>query len=214
MRDTIAARLQAAATRKTSTVNSSPVTGDYDLAPELRRSLSHKAGTGAKKLRHAAVLVPLIEHSSGMTVLLTQRTDHLADHAGQIAFPGGRVEKADKDIIDTALRETQEEVGIARQYIDVAGFLGDYETGTGFRVSPVVGFIQPGFEIKPDPYEVAGTFEVPLDFLMNPANHQLHKRTWNGVERQFYAMPYGDYYIWGATAGMIVSLYRTIHEAT
>ncbi len=213
MRDTITARLRAASADKASSPDRSPVTGDYDLAPELRRNLLHTSGSATRKLRRAAVLMPLIEHGSGMTVLLTQRTDHLPDHAGQIAFPGGRVEKSDKDIIDTALRETEEEVGIARQYIDVAGFLGDYETGTGFRVSPVVGFIQPGFKMTPDPYEVAGTFEVPLDFLMNPANHQLHKRIWNGVERQFYAMPYGDYYIWGATAGMIVSLYRAIHEA-
>ncbi len=156
----------------------------------------------------AAVLVPIVLRDVRPTVLLTQRTAHLRDHAGQISFPGGRVEEGDGGFIDAALRETEEEIGLDRSHIRVAGYLPDYRTGTGFCVTPVVAFVTPPFAVSPDPFEVAEVFEVPLDFLLDTANHEQHEIHWRGKLRKYYAMPYGDYYIWGATAGMIVSLCR------
>lgn len=156
----------------------------------------------------AAVLVPIVLHDGRPTVLLTQRTAHLRDHAGQISFPGGRVEEGDGGFIDAALRETEEEIGLERCHIRIAGYLPDYRTGTGFCVTPVVAFVTPPFTVRPDPFEVAEVFEVPLDFLLDTANHEQHEIHWRGKLRKYYAMPYGDYYIWGATAGMIVSLCR------
>jgi 8-oxo-dGTP pyrophosphatase MutT (NUDIX family) len=153
----------------------------------------------------AAVLVPIIEHQWEMTVLFTQRTAHLNDHAGQVSFPGGRVEAYDADAVETALRETEEEIGLSRSYVEVVGTLDDYITGTGFRVTPVVGFVRPGFMLKPDPFEVAHVFEVPLRFLLDPANHQLHEAHFKGRLRKYYAMPYNGHNIWGATAGMVVN---------
>ena len=173
--------------------------GDFDLNP------------GAHRVRNmlvpAAVLIPLIEHASGTTVLLTQRTDHLNDHAGQISFPGGRVEPDDEGPVATALRETEEEIGLDRNRVEIMGGLDVYETGTGFSVTPVVGLVAPGFTLRLDALEVAEAFEVPLDFLLHPANHRRHSRVFDGVERHFYAMPYGTRFIWGATAGMLVNLY-------
>lgn len=143
-------------------------------------------------------------------VLLTQRTDHLHDHAGQISFPGGRVESKDKGLVDAALRETREEIGLKPDYIDVAGFLDDYETVTGYRITPVVGFVRPGFRLRLDAFEVADTFEVPLNFILNPENHGIHARVRHGLKRRFYVFEYEDRYIWGATAGMLMNLYRRI----
>ncbi|MGA9960953.1 MAG: CoA pyrophosphatase, partial [Azonexus sp.] len=143
---------------------------------------------------------------AGHTVLLTQRTAHLRDHAGQISFPGGRVEAADMSPLHTALRETEEEIGLHRQQVKILGYLPEYRTGTGFRVTPVVALVTPPFELALDPFEVAEAFEVPLSFLLDPANHQRHSLHYRGALRHFYAMPYGDYFIWGATAGMIRSL--------
>jgi len=158
-------------------------------------------------LTPAAVLFPIVlRGAAGQTVLLTQRTAHLRDHAGQISFPGGRVEDTDVSPVDTALRETEEEIGLARERIEVLGFLPEYRTGTGFRVTPVVGLVRPPFALELDPFEVAEAFEVPLDFLLDPANHQEHALHYRGAMRHFFAMPYGDYFIWGATAGMIRSL--------
>lgn len=154
----------------------------------------------------AAVLFPIVLRDHEHTVLLTQRTAHLRDHAGQISFPGGRVEPDDRSPVDTALRETEEEVGLVRDRIDVLGYLPEYRTGTGFRVTPVVALVQPPFELAPDPFEVAEVFEVPLGFLLNPENHQRHSIHHRGAMRNYFAMPYGDYFIWGATAGMIRSL--------
>ena len=154
----------------------------------------------------AAVLVPLVERPDGYTVLLTQRTAHLEHHAGQISFPGGRVEAEDPSPVHTALRETEEEIGLDRQHVDVLGFLPEYRTGTGFRVTPVVALVNPPFKLALDPFEVAEAFEVPLGFLLDPANHKRHSLHYRGALRHFYAMPYGDYFIWGATAGMIRSL--------
>jgi 8-oxo-dGTP pyrophosphatase MutT (NUDIX family) len=164
--------------------------------------------------RSAAVLVPLVAREAGLTVLLTQRADHLNDHAGQISFPGGRREPFDHDATATALREAKEEIGLAGERVEVLGALPDYLTGTGFCVTPVVGLVHPPFTMQADTLEVAEIFEVPLAFLMNPANHQVRVFRWDGGERRFFAMPYpnGDagahYFIWGATAGMLRNLYR------
>jgi len=157
-------------------------------------------------LTPAAVLFPIVLRDAGQTVLLTQRTAHLRDHAGQISFPGGRVEAADMSPLHTALRETEEEIGLHRQQVKILGYLPEYRTGTGFRVTPVVALVTPPFELALDPFEVAEAFEVPLSFLLDPANHQRHSLHYRGALRHFYAMPYGDYFIWGATAGMIRSL--------
>lgn len=157
-------------------------------------------------LTPAAVLFPIVLREDGHTVLLTQRTAHLRDHAGQISFPGGRVEASDQSTLQTALRETEEEIGLAREHIEPIGYLPEYRTGTGFRVTPVVALVRPPFDLKIDPFEVAEVFEVPLTFLLDPANHQRHSIHHRGALRQYFAMPYGDYFIWGATAGMIRSL--------
>lgn len=154
----------------------------------------------------AAVLFPIVQRPQGHTVLLTQRTDHLRDHAGQVSFPGGRVDAVDVSPQATALRETQEEIGLAPSHIEIFGYLPQYYTGTGFVVTPVVGLLTPPFELQPDPFEVAEIFEVPLSFLLDPANHQRHSIFLRGALRHYYAMPYGRYFIWGATAGMIRSL--------
>ena len=153
-------------------------------------------------LTPAAVLFPIVLRDAGHTVLLTQRTAHLRDHAGQISFPGGRVEAHDATPMDTALRETEEEIGLSRERIEILGFLPEYRTGTGFRVTPVVALVTPPFDLQPDPFEVAEIFEVPLAFLLDPANHQQHSLHYRGALRHYFAMPYGDYFIWGATADM------------
>lgn len=159
----------------------------------------------------AAVLVPLIDRRDGMTVLLTQRTEHLNDHAGQISFPGGRVEDRDADPIDTALRETEEEIGLTRDRIEVVGCLDTCVTGTGFKVVPVVGLVTPPFTLTLDSFEVADTFEVPLDFVLDPANHERREAVFDGVgRREFYVLPYRDRYIWGATARMLVNLHELL----
>jgi len=163
-------------------------------------------GAGDQPLTPAAVLFPIVLRDDGHTVLLTQRTAHLRDHAGQISFPGGRVEEDDRTPIETALRETEEEIGLSRERIEIVGFLPEYRTGTGFRVTPVVALVRPPFDLQPDPFEVAEIFEVPLAFLIDPANHQQHSLHYRGALRNYFAMPYGEYFIWGATAGMIRSL--------
>lgn len=141
-----------------------------------------------------------------MTVLLTQRTAHLSDHAGQISFPGGRIEPGDGSPQHAALREAFEEVGLAPEHVEPIGRLDDYETRTGFLVHPIVGIVTPPFAAKPDPFEVAEVFEVPLAFVLDRRNHRLESRLFKGRERQFYVMPYESRYIWGATAGMLVNL--------
>jgi 8-oxo-dGTP pyrophosphatase MutT (NUDIX family) len=161
--------------------------------------------------RSAAVLVPVIDRDETLTVLFTRRTAHLHDHAGQISFPGGRTEPGE-DAVQTALRETEEEIGLARDRVHVLGELNQYTTVTGYRVTPVVGVVQPPFDLAPDDFEVAEVFEVPLAFLLDPANHRRESRVFNGVERRFYAMPYGDKYIWGATAAMLMNLYDLLRD--
>ncbi|MBY0320156.1 MAG: CoA pyrophosphatase [Reyranella sp.] len=157
--------------------------------------------------RPAAVLVPLVRRESGITVLLTQRTEDMPSHAGQIAFPGGRKQAEDADAKDTALRETEEEVGISRNFVQVVGEVDHYRTGTGYEIAPVVGIVTPGFTIHADPREVADVFEVPLSHFLDAQNHRIDSRVWQGRERRYYAMPYGDRYIWGATAGMLKNLH-------
>jgi 8-oxo-dGTP pyrophosphatase MutT (NUDIX family) len=171
--------------------------GDRDFDPSLPAPTTR---------RSAAVLVPLVEHSEGMSVLLTQRTEHLSSHAGQVAFPGGRVEEDDADAVATALRETEEEIGLARGHVETVGRLDDYETGTGFIVTPIVGFVRPPFALKPDPSEVAVVFEVPLSFVLDRRNHERRTGFWRGRERTYFAMPYEGRFIWGATAGMLINL--------
>lgn len=177
---------------------------DHDLnaAPALPRPL-----------RPAAVLVPLVERPEGLTILLTRRAEHLQVHAGQISFPGGRAEPLDAGIIDTALRETREEIGLTPEYIDVVGYLDPYETVTGFLITPVVSFVTPGFRLRIDNFEVADAFEVPLGFILDPENHQIHSRMRHGAKRRYYVFEYRDRYIWGATAGMLMNLYRRLCDA-
>ena len=165
--------------------------------------------------RPAAVLVPLVQRAAGLTVLLTQRTAHLHDHAGQISFPGGRVEENDASPMHTALRETHEEIGGAPLGVDVIGRLPDYVVATGYRVTPVVGVIERDFTLHLDDFEVAEVFEVPLAFLMDPANHERRALSIDGVSRTFYAMPYQGrrrYFIWGATAAMLRNLYHFLRS--
>ena len=165
---------------------------------------------------HASVLVALVERDE-LTVLLTQRTDHLNDHPGQVSFAGGRVEASDADAAATALREAREEIGLEARYVDVLGAMPTYTTGTGFIVTPIVALVRPGFVVSADPFEVADVFEVPLSFLMNPANHRRHAVDVNGTQREFLSMPYDGAdvagrprrrFIWGATAAMLRNLYR------
>ena len=167
-------------------------------------------GVGDEELTPASVLFPIVLRQSGPSVLLTQRTAHLKDHPGQISFPGGRVEPADASPAATALREAQEEIGLASRHVEIIGYLPEYRTGTGFRVTPVVALLTPPFEVRPDPREVAEVFEVPFSFLMDAANHRQHAMHHRGKLRHYFAMPYGDYFIWGATAGIIVTLARAL----
>jgi 8-oxo-dGTP pyrophosphatase MutT (NUDIX family) len=150
--------------------------------------------------------VPIVEQSSGLTVLLTQRTAHLSDHAGQIAFPGGRIEPTDLDATAGALREAQEEIGLPSSHVEIIGRLDTYVTGTGFEITPIVGLVRAPYPARPDPFEVADMFEVPLDFILDPSNHQRGSREWKGMTRTFFVLPYEQRYIWGATAGMLVNL--------
>lgn len=159
----------------------------------------------------AAVLLPLVMRES-LSLLLTTRTAHLSTHSGQIAFPGGKVDAEDADATAAALREAQEEIGLPPSYVEVLGSLPQYVTGTQFFITPVVALVRPGFVLQPNPHEVDDVFEVPLAFLMDPANHRRHGLEWDGVVREWYSMPYQDgdreRFIWGATAGMLRNLYR------
>lgn len=177
--------------------------GDHDLTPGDRPQTD-------VPLMRAAVLVPLVERPGGWTVLLTQRTDHLHHHAGQISFPGGRAEDDDETPVETALRECEEEIGLDRRHIEIVGALDTYQTGTGFLIAPIVGLIDPQFELTLDSFEVKEAFEVPLSFVLDPGNHKRESRVWKGKERHFYVLPYENRYIWGATAGMLVNLHAML----
>jgi 8-oxo-dGTP pyrophosphatase MutT (NUDIX family) len=162
--------------------------------------------------RRAAVLVPLIDRPDGLNVLLTERAAHLRNHAGQVSFPGGRLEGEHETPVDAALRETEEEIGLERGYVTIAGYLESHIIFTGFHVVPVVGFVRPEFSLQPNPKEVASVFEVPLTHILDPSNHGTRVRTVEGGEIHVYNIPYGERVIWGATAGMLMSLYRLLRD--
>lgn len=175
-----------------------PPYSDFDLSDERPAQPS---------LRDASVLVPLVTRQAGLSVLLTRRSVDMPTHSGQIAFPGGRRQAEDVDAIATALREAREEVGLDPSHVRVLGASDPYETVTQFRVTPIVGLVSHQADFVADPREVDAIFEIPFAFFMNPANHQRHSRDYNGQTRYYYAMPYGDHYVWGATAGMLRALY-------
>ena len=178
-----------------------PFPGDQADAPELARPATP-----------AAVLIGLLPAADGPRILLTRRTDHLKDHAGQIAFPGGRIEPDDPDPVAAALREAEEELGLDRRRVEVLGEIARYRTRTGFLIHPVVGWIEPPAAFRPDPFEVAELFELPLSFALDPANHRLDAVEREGRRREFWVLPYEDRYIWGATAGILVNLARLLGE--
>ena len=179
---------------------------DFDLNPDFERDIQAEAGMPPTETP-AAVLIAAVPRQE-ITLLFTQRTEHLPAHPGQIAFPGGKTEKSDFDALATALREAQEEIGLDPALVEPLGVLDSYRTGTGFRITPVVALVDPRFELKLNQDEVADAFEVPFRFLMDKGNHQVHVRTIAGRERRFYAMPYEERFIWGATAGIL----RNMHE--
>ena len=199
-RDLVIERFRGLVPGRRFAPQSATARGDDDLNPDMKPDLD------GRPLKQAAVLVPLVDRPEGMTVLLTKRTDHLHDHAGQISFPGGRIDPEDADAIAAALRETEEETGLDRAHIDLIGQLDTYVTRTGFEVTPVVGLVRPGFTLSADTFEVAEIFEVPLAFFLAPDSRRMESRVWQGRTRYFYVYPYGDYYIWGATAGMLNNL--------
>ena len=162
-----------------------------------------------RPIRPAAVLIPIVDHAEP-TVLLTQRAAHLNDHAGQISFPGGKIDAIDASPLDAALREAAEEIGLSREFIDPIGYLDLYATSFGFRILPTLARVKPGFTLRISESEVDDAFEVPLAFLMDPANHQVHSKEFRGMERSYYAMPFAQHYIWGATAGILRVLYERI----
>jgi 8-oxo-dGTP pyrophosphatase MutT (NUDIX family) len=178
-------------------ISLTPARGDYDLNPDARPS-------ERRRLMPAAVLIPIIARDKP-TILFTRRTPHLSRHAGQVSFPGGRLHETDTSLVDTALRETAEETGIASIYISVVGFLDSYETRTGFAILPVVGLLREGFTLAPDANEVEETFEVPLAFLLDPNSRERRVLSWRGGARPFHAFSYGGHDIWGATAGILVN---------
>lgn len=163
-----------------------------------------------RPVRPAAVLIPVVEREHP-TVLLTKRAEHLNEHAGQISFPGGKIDPTDPTPMDAALREADEEIGLKRAFIEPVGYLDVYATGFGFRILPTVARVRPGFELAISPNEVDDVFEVPLAFLMDPVNHRLGSKEFRGMQRSFYEMPFEERYIWGATAGMLRALYERIY---
>jgi len=187
-------------------------TADPDEAAALRRATrgDHDLNPGmtlpSTALRPAAVLVPLIDHPDGMSVLLTLRTPHLSAHAGQVSFPGGSIDEGDRDASEAALRETEEEIGLPRDHVSLIGRLDTYVTGTGFEITPLVGIVTPPFPLAADPFEVADIFEVPLSFVLDSRNHRRTERIFEQRRRVFFVLPFENRNIWGATAGMLVNL--------
>jgi 8-oxo-dGTP pyrophosphatase MutT (NUDIX family) len=179
--------------------------GDHGLNPGLRHLILREG------LRDAAVLIPVVDRGPEATVLLTRRADRLKSHSGQVAFPGGRIDPEDASPEAAALRETVEEIGLEADFIEIIGRMPDYVSGSGFRIAPVLGVVRPGFMLTINEDEVDDAFEVPLSFLMDPANHRRESRVWQEQERFFYTMPYGERYIWGVTAGIIRTLYDRLY---
>jgi 8-oxo-dGTP pyrophosphatase MutT (NUDIX family) len=180
--------------------------GDHTFNPDIAEMFE-----GIER-RAAAVLVPIIHREPEATILLTRRTEGLSNHAGQIAFPGGRIDPEDEDAVAAALREAEEEVGLSRDYVETLCLAPEYFTASGFRVAPVIAIVKPGFTLVPNPAEVDSVFEVPLSFLMDPANHRRNSRVWQGVTRYFFEMPYQERYIWGITAGILRILYERLYH--
>ena len=192
-----------------------------DTRPAVDSRMAHPAGFSSEvdeALRQyfpaspvaAAVLVPLVDHADGLSVLLTQRATHLKNHPGQISFPGGRIEPRDNGPLEAALRETEEEIGLSRQHVQFVGYLDPHLVLTGFWITPVVAFVRPGFELKLDEREVASTFEVPLGHILDAANHHSRERMLGTTAIKVHDIPYGDRNIWGATAGILMALYRLL----
>ena len=179
--------------------------GDHSLNPDLRHLIVRDG------LRDAAVLVPVVDRGGEASMILTKRTEKLRSHSGQIAFPGGRLDPTDPTPEFAALRETEEEIGLGADFIEVVGRMPDYLSGSGFRIAPVLSVVKPGFRLAINEDEVDDAFEVPLSFLMDPANHNRESRIWQDRERFFYTMPFGDRYIWGITAGIIRALYERLY---
>ncbi len=182
------------------------IRGDYDLNPAFRTEQPQRAD-----LKPAAVLVPIMQRKTGLTLLFTKRTATLKHHADQVSFPGGRVETTDADTAATALREAYEEIGLPHSHVEVIGRLDDYETRTGFHIVPVVGFVEPDFDLVLNPHEVAAVFEVPLSHVIDPSNHLQCTASFNNRPAVFYELPYDGYRIWGATAGILVNLAQTLN---
>ena len=182
-----------------------PARGDHDLDPGMQKVAE------VRPIRPAAVLVPVVDHPEP-TVLLTQRSAHLPDHAGQVSFPGGKIDKSDAHPLDSALREAEEEIGLDRGHVEPLGYLDLYMTTLGYRIVPVMARIKPGFALKLNTSEVDATFEVPLAFLMDQNNVQRHSRDWQGMTRHYYAITFGERYIWGVTAGILRNLHERIYK--
>jgi len=182
-----------------------PARGDHDADPVMRKIAE------VRPIRPAAVLVPIVDHPQP-TVLLTQRAQHLPDHAGQVSFPGGKIDKDDKDPCASALREAREEIGLDRSYIEPFGYLDLYMTTLGYRIVPVIARVKPGFTLKLNVAEVDKAFEVPLTFLMDQTNMERHSREWQGMTRHYYAITFGEHYIWGVTAGILRNLHDRIYR--
>lgn len=181
-----------------------PVRGDHDADPVLEKIAA------VRPIRPAAVLVAVIDHPKEPTVLLTQRAQHLPDHPGQISFPGGKIDKTDADPLAAALREAEEEIGLSREAVQPLGYLDLYMTTLGYRIMPLIARVEPGFELALNTAEVDAAFEVPLTFLMDRANMETHSREWQGIERHYYAITFGERYIWGVTAGILRNMRERI----
>lgn len=180
--------------------------GDHALNPGFRDAIVRA------DVRDAAVLIPIVDRQPEATVLLTKRAEALRSHSGQVAFPGGRVDPEDASVEDAALREADEEIGLSRDFVEIIGRMPGYFTGSGYRIIPVIGIVRPGFSLNINPDEVDDAFEVPLSFLMDPTNHRQESRMWQNVERHYYTMPYGEKFIWGATAGIIRALHDGLYQ--